>query len=574
MSHGVWGRRIWLALWPAGVVFGIFSVSIARGEPAYSFGGRSDLWTVAELVAGWALLTAGLVAWRRRPASRFGVLLTASSFAWFVVEWNSPGAGSAFVFTIGLALSAAVAPLVGHAVLAFPRGRVRALLDRCVVGLSYAGGVVALGLLPAVFFDPAAQGCGSCPGNLLLISDSPDRYEDITRFGVRFGLVWTIALIAVLAWRMARFTPPMRRSTAPVFVAAATYLALAAATFVHSLDRGFLSNDAVDRRLWLAQAGALIALSAGVAWGWLRERRTRATVARLVVELAEWPAPASLRDVLSTALGDPTLAVAYRLSDGRLVDGEGRRAEIGTAHTTVLLGEGRAAVLGHRPGLLDDRGIVEEIAGAARLALENELLRAEVRARLEDLRASRARIVAAEDAERRELERDLHDGAQQRLVSLLLSLRLLRSRAASNHDADELARLDRAAAELQTAIGQLRLLAHGIYPAVLTDEGLGAAIEALAESARLPMEMTGLVDERLDPEIESAAYFVVSEIVKRTTGATLSVGARRADGLLVIDVESDGEAPGQLLDLQDRVGALDGRLVIDDQSIRVEIPCA
>jgi signal transduction histidine kinase len=577
MPHSVLNRRtIWLTLWLTGVAAGVFSVVLARREPAYSFGGRSSLWTAAELVAGWTLLTTGLVAWMRRPASRFGTL-TAASFAWFVVEWNNPGAPSALVFTVGLAFFTAAAPLIAHAALAFPGGRVASFVERCVLGVAYAGGLLVLGFLPTLVFDPAAQGCSSCPHNLLLITNSPERYDDLNRIGVHLGLLWTLTMIVVLAIRLVRSTPPMRRLGAPVLLPVVAYLGLAAAEFAHSLDRGFLSNDAFDRRLWLGQAGALVALSLGVASSWLRDRHTRATVARLVVELAESPAPSSLRDVLADTLRDPSLVLAYRLTDGRLVDAEGHRAELEGAVTPLLRGGTEVAVLGHRAELLDP-GIAEEITGAARLALENERLQAEVRAHLEDLRASRARIVAAEDAERQQLERDLHDGAQQRLVSLSLSLGLLRSRIASHANEDVLANLDRADAELRTSVGELRALAHGIYPAVLTDEGLAAAIEALAEGAPLPMQMTELLEERLDPAVEVAAYFVVSEIVKRNKAKALRVGTRWADGLLIIDVESDGEAPAELIDLQDRVGALDGRFEVEDGAdhqtrIRVEIPC-
>jgi signal transduction histidine kinase len=556
-------RPIWLALWPAGVAFGVFSVAIAHNEPTYSFGGRSSLWTAAELVAGWTLLTTGLIAWTRRPTSRFGVLLAATCFAWLLAEWNNPGAGSALVFTLGLALFAAAAPLVAHAALAFPGGRVISLVERCVLGFAYAGGLLVLGLLPTLVFDPAAQGCTRCPHNLLLLTDSPERYEDLNRIGVQFGLVWTLAAIMIFAVRLVRSTPPMRRLTVPVLLPAGAYLALVAVDFAHSLDRGFLANDALDRRLWLGQAGALVALSLGVVLGWLRDRHTRATVARLVVELAESPAPANLRDVLANTLRDPSLELAYRLTDGRLVDARGRPAELGPAVTPLVRGRTEVAFLGHRPGLLDDPGLAEEVAGAARLALENERLQAEVRARLQDLRASRARIVAAEDAERRRLERDLHDGAQQRLVSLSLSLRLLHSRIGSQASEGQLAKLDQADAELRTAVGELRTLAHGIYPAALTDEGLSAAIEALAEGAPVPMETMELLDERLDPAVEATAYFVVSEIAEWNKARALRVGIRRADGVLVVDIESDGDAPEDLVDLEDRVGALDGRLEVE-----------
>jgi signal transduction histidine kinase len=167
-------------------------------------------------------------------------------------------------------------------------------------------------------------------------------------------------------------------------------------------------------------------------------------------------------------------------------------------------------VLLPRTGLLDNPELVEEVASAARLALENERLQAEVRAQLEDLRASRARIIEAGDAERRRLERDLHDGAQQRLVGLTLALRLLRAQLGPDQDQQLTARLDEAEAELRRAVTELRGLAHGIHPAVLSDEGLAAALEALAEGTLAPLRIAAVPQERFPPAVETAAYMVVA----------------------------------------------------------------
>jgi signal transduction histidine kinase len=568
-------RAVRLALWPVGIGFGALSVVIVRGEPAYSLAGESATRAAVELVAGWSLLAVGLVAWARRPGSRFGALLVASSFGWFLVEWNNPGVGSALGFTLGLTLYIVAPPLVGHAALSDPGGRLSSQLDRVGLAAAYAGGLLVLGLFPALVFDPAAQGCSECPRNLLLVHDSPRVYDGLNRVGVYSGLAWSLALIALLGLRLVRSTPALRRLVWPVLAAAAVYLGLVARDYAHSLDRGALGNDPTDRTLWLAEAAALVALAVGVLWGWVRDRRTRGAVARLVVELAESPAPGGLRGLLAETLGDPSLELAYPLADGRLVDAGGRQLTLEGAVTPLVRGREEIALLSHRRGLLDDPGLVEEVAAAARLALENERLQAEARAQLEDLRASRARVITTGDAERRRLERDLHDGAQQRLVGLSLSLRLARSRPGPDPDPALVARLEEAEAELRAALAELRELAHGIFPAVLADEGLAAALEALAEEA--PIEITALPGERLDAPVEAAGYFVVSEAIRRSAANAFKVGAFRRDGLLVIEVEGD-TVPDEIVDLEDRVGALDGILdVVHDPggrvTIRAEIPC-
>ena len=319
-----------------------------------------------------------------------------------------------------------------------------------------------------------------------------------------------------------------------------------------------------------------MALAAAVAWGLLRTRRTRSSLARLVVELGESATAGGLRDGLADALADPDLEIAYPVGEGRYADVRGRvvdPAPLDGRTATPLVRDGRpVALLLHRADLLDSAEPIEEVASAARLALENERLQAEARAQLEDLRSSRARIVEAGDAERRRLERDLHDGAQQRLVGLSLALRLLRSRLGSDQDGELAARLDEAEAELGKAIAELRELAYGIHPAVLSDEGLAAAVEALAEDA--PVRIAGLPEERFSPAVETAAYLVVAEAVK--TGA-VRVSAGRLDGALVVDVEAETEPEG-LLELEDRVGALDGRFGVERAAdggvrIRAEIPC-
>jgi signal transduction histidine kinase len=571
------GRAGRLALLAAGLALGLVSLAITRGEPAYSLAGDAAAVGVAGLLAGWSLVAAGVGAWARRPGSRFGPLAVAAGLAWFLAEWDNPGAEVALAFTVGLVLHAACPPLIGHAALVYPGGRLRSRLEQVVVAVAYGSVVAVLGILPALFFDPAGQGCGRCPGNLLGVVDDPRTVQALNRVGVRLGLAWALLLVALLGWRLLRSTAATRRLLAPVAVPAIVYLGLAAWSFQHALGRGFLSNDTLDRRLWVGQAAALVAVALGVAWEWVRGRRVRSTLARLVVEFAASPPPGGLGAALSKTLGDPSLTLLYPLPDGRRVDAAGRPVQPhqGQAVTPLVRNARPVALLVHRPGLLDDPGLVEEITTAARLTLDNERLQAEVRAQLEDLRASRVRIVERGDAERRRLERDLHDGAQQRLVSLALSLRLARLGPETGPD---VAALEEAEAEVRQALTELRRLAHGLYPAALVEEGLGAALEALAEQTPSPLALGQLPQERFEPNVEAAAYFVVAETLKRSRPRRAAVDAARADGGLVVDIETDQQPPGELTDLEDRVGALDGRLLVQalpqgGTRIRAELPC-
>jgi signal transduction histidine kinase len=557
-----------LAVSGAGLAVGLVSLGVARDDPGYWFTGRSALGAVALLGAGWALIGCGLVAWLRRPAA-FGPLLAAAGLAWFLLEWNNPGIGSPVAFTIGLCLYAACAPLVLHALLVSAGGRVRSLPERAVLALAYGTNVLLLGVLPALVFDPQAEACGECPRNLLLVEGDAELASDFRTFGLWLGVAWAAAAAVLVGRRVPRSSLAGR----PVLGAGAAYLALAAAWFAVSLHGDFLAAGTTERRLWLGQAALLALLSLGVAWTWVRARRARAAVAALVVDLAQSPPPGGLRDLLAGVVGDPGLALGYPLDDdGRLVDARGRLLELPAgAERTALVRDGLVvAVLGHRPGLLGDAQLVEEVAASARLALDNERLQAEVRARLEDLRASRARIVEAGDAERKRLERDLHDGAQQRLVALSLSLRLLRSQQ------PELAVLERADAELRSAIEELRDLAHGLYPAVLADEGLGAAVEALAEESRVPVRVGALPGERFAPALESAAYTVVAESARAATGG-LVVRAGCTGPTLAVELEAPGFDGLDLVALEDRLGSLDGRLAVSNGdgrvTIRAELPC-
>jgi signal transduction histidine kinase len=427
--------------------------------------------------------------------------------------------------------------------------------------------------------------------NLVLVRPEPGLAGGLLRVGLIAGLAWTTWLVVAGAV-LARASPPRRRVIWPVLAPAGCYLVLVGADFAHSLPRGTLSNDPLDYRLWLGQAAMLVLMALGVAWGWVRDRRTRSAVVRLVMDTAQSPPPGGLRDALAGMLGDPGLELAYPVGEPPRhvrADGQAASVEPGKAQdVTPLVRRGRTvAILRHRAGLLEDPNLVDEVEAAARLALENERLQAEVLAQLEDLRAAQARIVAAGDDERQRLERNLHDGAQQRLVGVSLALRLAHSQS-SVAPAPRLAGLlGQADRGLRLAIDELRELAHGIYPAVLADEGLAAAVEALAETSPTPVTIGDLPEERFPGPVETAGYFLIAEAsqLAALAGANgITVDIEHDGNRLIVKITEERDAgPGHemeagLSDAADRVGALGGKLHVeslpgDTITIRAELPC-
>ncbi|MDX6376385.1 MAG: hypothetical protein QOE98_688, partial [Gaiellaceae bacterium] len=342
----------------------------------------------------------------------------------------------------------------------------------------------------------------------------------------------------------------------------------------HGFDRGFTSNDATDRALHLAEGGALALAAAGVAIARLRTRRTRGALAQLVLDIGAAPAPGELREQLAESLGDPSLELLFRLEGGEWIDADGRRASLateGASETTLVrLGDVEVLAVMHRPGLLDDPQLVRELVTTATLALRHERLHAARRARLEELRASRARIVAASDRERRGLERDLHDGAQQRLVALALSIRLARRQFADDHVVD--ARLAEAEEEVRAAVVNLREVAHGLFPTVLADEGLGAALDALSEDTPrlIPRE---LPDRRFESAVESAVYFAARETLRLSDGQ-VTVDAVAENGRLRVVIGGAAGVDGAMVQIRDRVGAVGGTVTTRDGHLSLEMPCA
>ena len=567
-----------LAIAAAALLCGVGDVLLVLGsehlpDPA--------VWAVFGPVVGWSFVGTGLYAWRRRPESRFGFLMVLTGFAWFLGPVYASDAP--LVFTVGIVLGALWGPLFGQLLLSFPTGRLPTRARRRVVVASYV--LIPLAPVPALLVSDADQvinDCrGECPRNVLLVEHDAGLADAALALGsvLTLGLCLVAVGMLVRQWRAA--AAPERRSLVPLFASGGVTLALVAA----------YATSQIDALLWMAFAAFAatpFAFLAGLARADLSGSRG---VRTLMAELADAPERADLRDALARALGDPALELAFWMPElSRYVDAGGAPAELpgeDDARRTVTEidhhGEHVAAIVHDRA---QDTETVRAAGAATALTLENQRLDAELRARLVELRASRARLVEAADGERRRLERNLHDGAQSRLVALALNLRLARMSVADGSDTAAL--LDGSIDELGQSLKELRDLARGIHPAVLSERGLEPAVRALAARAPVPVDIVGQAAGRLPAAVETAAYFVVSEaltnVSKYAHARHATVRVERVDGQLLVEVSDDGVGGASasqgsgLRGLADRVAALSGTLDVTSPpgrgtQLRARLPC-
>jgi signal transduction histidine kinase len=533
----------------------------------------------------WSFIGTGLYAWWRRPDARLGALMVAVGFSWILNSLTStdvPG-----VFVTGVLLGNLWLVLLFQLLLTFPGGRIRTSRERLLAAGAWISGV-ALQVPPVLFLaTPDADRCADCPENPLLLADDETATQLLFDLQAAVAIASVVGLLILLVRRWRTATPAQRGAFVPVLWAGGITLGLLAVQLAAlAVDVSEEIPDTIFVLLLLPFASVPFAFLLGL----LRTHLSHeAAVAVLLDRLRRPVDGGELRELVAEALGDPSLEVAYWLPEqGRYVDHAGRgRQPVDERFVSVVERDGRrVGALICDPALGAEPRLVGSVGAAAALALDNERLEAELRARLEELRASRARIVEAGDTERRRLERDLHDGAQQRLVALALTLRLGRDRAA---DPELRQLLDEALAELQTATRELRELARGIHPAILTDRGLPAAVDALAARAPVDVHVMGVPTERLPPPVEAAAYFVVAEAltnVARYAGAgQASVSLSERAGMLTVEVSDDGPGGADmkggsgLRGLADRVAALDGRLEVDSPAgegttVRASLPCA
>jgi signal transduction histidine kinase len=563
----------------AGLGYGLGALAVARGSGAETT--YAGTWRVAAalgVAAGLGLVAAGLVSWSARPAGRVGALAVVAGIAWFAPFFVGWEGGPPVVRSLGMAVAGFAFAFLCHLVLAFPGGRVRSGWERALV-LAVYGEALLSALGRALFRDPFLDlHCwDNCTDNVFLIHASPGLAATIRSLDLWFGLASGAALAVVCIGRLATATPTARR-TLGVVLAGGVVLGAAAVAHTIALERVSLEDPFARsfRSAFVAACTGALLVATGLGWSVVRVATQRRAVARIVAELGEAPEPGSLEHALARAVGDPELRIAYWLpASQRYADAEGAPSDVsGPGTITPLIHHGnRVAVVVYGGDVAE---LEQALGPAARLALENERLRAEVLAQIVDLRASRARIVEAGDSERRRLERNLHDGAQQRLLALSYDIRLARSAAEGSEAA--MALLDRASSSASTALEDLRDLASGIYPAILAEAGLGPALETLADTAAVPIELAVPDGVRFPLGVETAAYFTVVQALgeaaeRGASYASVSIGD--GGGKLVVQVDDDGASRTcEPTRIADRVGALGGTLELGTTKLTAEIPVA
>ncbi len=577
-----------------------FAVGVAVGAVILTSrltAGRGVELAGVTVLGGWSFIAAGLVARQRQPGNRVGVLMVTTGFAWMLggLRWADGNTAAATVGALGGWLWGA---LLAHLLLAFPSGRLPGRLDRGLAAAAYliatvgrwawivlADESVVLADLP----NAVPRSCLTCPTPVLSLALDPDAARVLSGAENAAAAVVALAICGRLVWRWGHGPPPQRRALTPVVVAgAAITVVVAASTGIAALGL----RDFGRALSWLWDA-CVVLLPFAFLGGMLRTRLDRATgLAWLVDELAELRGSERLPALLARALGDDSLAVVYWLAGpGHYVDSAGRVVALpdpcaGRAVTLVELDGRPVAALVHDPSLSEEAPVVRTAGRTAALWLERGRLEAERNAIIVELRESRARIVAAGDAERRRIERDLHDGAQQRLAALLLQTKLRRRTLAAAFDTEAL--LEEVEHGLVDALAELRALAAGILPPVLSDHGLPAAVEELAARTPVVLAVNAAGVGRLPSGVETAGYFVISEavanVIKHAHAQRVDARIARHNGMVVIEVTDDGIG-GASLDggtglrgLADRVRALDGALTCSSPPsggtvVRAEIPC-
>jgi signal transduction histidine kinase len=574
MRPAPWAARLPFMLWPLGIAAEVTAF-------VFLFRDSADV-TVVDVVnrsVGGSFVFCGLIAWQLRRDSHVGPLMTLTGFV-FLSEAVLSGVDSSVAYTLSQWSGNWWTPLFAALVLGFPSGRLSARIDWAIVG-AFAFGAVVLQLVWLFFLDfpPGKE-------NVFLIRSDADAANVVDRIEASFNATVGLALATVAISRWLRAAPPLRRLLLPTLAGGVTALILIVQIYYDVVTGEFIRSS--------QQVTAVLLVSVPLAFlfGMLNQQLARAGMADLVVALQRVPESRRLGEALAKALGDPSLVLAYWLPRfDAYVDAEGTPVALpgegsGRATTFVDHDGHHVAALVHDPALAHQPDLLEVVCAAANVALERERLQAELEARVVELQASRERIVAAGDAERRRLERNLHDGAQQRLVAIALQLSLLKGRIQSDPaTAEELAKT--AGDELALSLAELRELARGIHPAVL-EHGLAAALDSLAARASVPTKVLFETSERLPEPVELAAYFVASEalanVAKYAHATTVSMRVWRTDGIASIEITDDGiggadDCGGSgLRGLADRVEALQGHLRVSSPVgagtvITAELPC-
>jgi signal transduction histidine kinase len=564
-----------------GVIFLYWVGLAADNSPDSTFVAQS-VWNAAAVqFAGGVMLLAGLASSIVNTNRVISFLATGIGLTWLAPEVAGWVDGAHWIRSAALPLSVMFVPLLIHIGLVYPIGRAMNRLDRRLVALAYAAGItvtLAVALLYEPFLD---RHCWrTCSGSPYVLVDDPGLSRSIMQVSM-----WTaIGLSMALMWRASArgFSKSSRRGgvfrwlLGPIVVLALTEL-------VQSLL--MLARQPVDPSdlglsgLALAKGILLTLVGFAMVWDIVHQVRRRRSLANLVSEL-EAGSSGPLASVLANSLSDPSIEVAYWIpSLQRHVDSEGRTV-------VPMSGPGRAMATLERSGvelgrvihgsLLNSAELEREIGSAARLAVDNERLRAELLAQANEIRASQERIVAAGDTARRRLERDLHDGAQQSLLALSYTLRIAKTEA-QRAEADQWAStLTGALGDVLTTIDEVRRLAHGIFPSILVDAGLVRALETLREESGVQLEIE-LSDQDCGEPTAMAVYQLVAAVVDAQgtdEDAQISVFGQEIGGHLVVDVVRETPvAASALVHAVDRIGAVGGTVTFTKTGMHLELPC-
>lgn len=511
-------RRI-LAVWFTGAALAAVAVWVTMASDNVSV----EPWVAAAIRSALivAPVSIGLYAWSQRPTSGFAWILTTWGLGFFPVTLNA--SSDPVVYTAATAYTALPFAffLSVQMVLRYPHGRLESRAARTI-----ALGSVGVGLLwiVSMFFnenpptlDFLVQ-CGeTCPDNLLFLADRPVIAETLATVARIGAAAATFAIAILYAYRLYHASRPTRRRYLPVAVVLIV-TTVAGAAFRVAEDAGL--DDATLSSLAVVVGMTRVAVPFGILAGMIAGQMFLGTaLARVLGELDRHSSPDELERALADALSDESLAIGYWLPNQELlVDSKGRPLEMSSlgpqqVATEVKRDETLVAVVIHDRGIDSELGVVEAAASASLLALENARLEADLRASIVALQASRARIVSAADIERQRIERDLHDGAQARLIALRIDLEFVRSEEPANTTLrDE--RLVDLGAQIDAAMEDLRRLARGIYPPLLTDHGLDEALQAAALHASIPTRIEARGIGRYQTDVESAVYFCCLEALQ------------------------------------------------------------
>ena len=571
---------------------GIAGVAVGLAAAATLLPRYSPTHVLLDLAVGWSILAAGVLLWSSRPDNRIGALAVVTGFVWFLGDFT---AATREVIAYPATLVHGWYDVAFAAViLAYPRGRPEgraALLLLAGFVAVQAGWTIARAILgrPLSWWS-----CPTCPETVDAWIAAQETLATLGRIETLALTLLSLGVLVLVSTRLARATGAARWRVAPVaFAGLVLTIGLGGSFVLQTLAPTSLTSPQGELR-FLVTSVLRVLVAVALVIGLLRLEAARGRIAGLVLEVAALPDTAALQARLREALGDPGLQL-YRwdMGVGAFRDSMGAVSQpprdAPDRAALVIEQDGRPVLaVAHDPALRDDPGLVSAAVTAVRMAIDNERLQAEVRTQLDEVRASRARIVEAETTERRRIERDLHDGAQQRLVSLQISLELLRRNLGEEIDPAARAELEAAAAEATAAIAEVRELARGLHPAILTEAGLGPALEALARRSSVPVAVDADLGGRLPPSIEATAYFVVSEalanVAKHAGASRASVDARALDGSLRLEIADDGRggadpaAGSGLRGLEDRVLALGGTLELTSDGgagtrLVVELPC-